>query len=143
VKRNQGGATAIEFCLVLITFLAVMLAIVDFARMLYTWNAANEAARAGARYAIVCDNTGFMTAVRTRMQAMLPNIQTITTTWDPAGCNPTSCIGVRVQITGMTYNFMSPIAGLADVGAIPMPTFATYVTREDMRSDANAGILCP
>jgi Flp pilus assembly protein TadG len=143
VKRSQSGATAVEFALVLVTFLAVTLAILDFSRMLFTWSAASEAARAGARYAAVCDNTGVAPLVVSKMQALLPQIQTANVTWDPPGCSPTTCVGVRVTITGMNYNFMSPIAGLARVGAIPMPNFATYVTREDMRQDANAAAICP
>lgn len=142
-RGNQDGATTVEFALVLIMFLAVVLGITDFARMLFTWNAANEATRAGARYAAVCDNTADAALVLGKMQAMLPNVQTASVTWDPPGCSPTTCVGVRVGITGLNYNFMSPLAGLAHVGAITMPTFATYLTREDMRQDANAATNCP
>jgi len=143
MKRSQRGATAVEFALVFIIFMAFSLVILDVARMLFTWNAANEAARAGARYAVVCDNTGNDALVLAKMQALLPQVQTIDVGWDPAGCNPTSCIGARVSITGLTYNFMSPMAGLANIGVIPMPSFATYMTREDMRQDPNAGAICP
>jgi len=142
-KQHQAGATAIEFALVLIMFLAVMLGITDFARMLFTWNAASEAARAGARYAAVCDGTASAGLVVAKMQAMLPQIQAADVGWDPPGCSPASCVGVRVTITGMNYNFMSPLAGLAQVGAIPMPNFATYLTREDMRQDTNSATICP
>lgn len=142
-RCRQDGATTVEFALVLIMFLAVVLGITDFARMLFTWNAANEATRAGARYAAVCDNTADAALVLAKMQAMLPNVQTASVTWDPPGCSPTTCVGVRVGITGLNYNFMSPLAGLAQVGAITMPTFATYLTREDMRQDANAATNCP
>jgi Flp pilus assembly protein TadG len=145
VKRKQAGATAVEFALVFITFLAFTLAILDVARMLFTWNAANEAARAGARYAVVCDNTGNKALVLAKMQTILPQVQdtNLTLAWDPPGCNPTSCTGVLVTITGLNYNFMSPIAGLAKVGIVSMPNFPTYLTREDMRQDANAGVICP
>jgi len=140
---KQRGATVIEFALVLVMFLAVMLGILDFGRMLFTWSAANEAARAGARYAAVCDNTADAGLVLAKMQALLPQVQTANIGWDPPGCSPTTCIGVRVTITGMNYNFMSPLAGLAQVGAIQMPTFATYLTREDMRQDPNSATICP
>lgn len=142
-RHKQGGATAVEFALVLIMFLAVVLGITDFSRMLFTWNAANEAARAGARYAAVCDNTADAALVLAKMQAVLPQVTTATIGWDPPGCSPSTCVGVRVQITGMNYNFISPLAGLTQVGAIAMPTFATYLTREDMRQDANSSTNCP
>jgi hypothetical protein len=143
VRCNQAGATAVEFALVLVTFLAVTLGILDFARMLFTWSSANEAARAGARYAAVCDNTASAALVLAKMRAVAPQVQAANIGWDPPGCSPTSCIGVRVTITGMNYNFMSPLAGLARVGAIPMPNFATYLTREDMRQDPNYATICP
>lgn len=143
MKRSERGATVVEFCLVLITYLAFLLAVVDVTRMLFTWNAANEATRAGARYAVVCDNKDYASAVLARMQAMLPQIQTANVSWDPPGCDARSCIGVRVSITGLNYQFISPIAGLANVGAITMPSFATYLTREDMRQDTNAAANCP
>lgn len=145
MKRKQAGATAVEFALVFITFIAFTLAILDVARMLFTWNAANEAARAGARYAVVCDNTASKAFVLAKMQGILPQVQdtNLTLAWDPPGCNATSCIGVLVTINGLNYNFMSPIAGLAKVGVVAMPNFATYLTREDMRQDANAGVICP
>ena len=56
-KSRQAGSTAVEFALVLLVFLTFLLGITDFSRMLYTWNAATEATRAGARYAVVCDDT--------------------------------------------------------------------------------------
>ena len=143
MNRRQGGATTIEFALVLIMFLAFTLVILDLARMLFTWNAANEATRAGARYAVVCDDTGDASLVLAKMQAMLPQITTANIVWDPAGCSPTSCVGVRVAVTGLNFNFMSPMAGLASLGVIPMPGFATYLTREDMRQDPNSATICP
>jgi len=143
VKREQAGATVVEFALVLITFLAFMFAILDFSRMLFTWSAVNEATRAGARYAAVCDSTANAALVLAKMQALAPQIQTANIGWDPPGCGPTSCIGVRVTVTGMNYNFITPIAGLARLGAIPMPNFATYLTREDMRQDTNSAAICP
>jgi Flp pilus assembly protein TadG len=142
-RHAQRGATAVEFALVFIIFMAFTLVILDLARMLFTWNAANEATRAGARYAVVCDSTGNAGLVVAKMQSLLPQITTASVAWDPVGCNPTSCVGVRVSVTGLNYNFMSPMAGLANLGVIQMPGFATYMTREDMRQDTNSATICP
>jgi Flp pilus assembly protein TadG len=57
MSKKQSGATAVEFALVLIVFLTFFLGITDFARMLFTWGAANEASRNGARFAAICDDT--------------------------------------------------------------------------------------
>ena len=81
--RAARGATMVEFALALIVFLMFLFGILDFSRMLFTWVAANEAARAGARYAAVCDDTTHQAQVLAHMQALLPQISTINTSWAP------------------------------------------------------------
>lgn len=142
MKNKQTGATVIEFALSLLIFLTFLLGITDFSRMLFTWSAANEAARMGARYAVVCDNTFNEAAVLARMQRLLPQISDITMVWEPAGCNSTSCAGVTVEITSLNYQWISPIAGLNALAPIPMPTFSTYLPREVMGQDPNSGSIC-
>jgi Flp pilus assembly protein TadG len=138
----QSGAVAVEFAFGLLIFFTFFLGITDFARMLFTWNAATEAARAGARYAVVCDNTTNQAAVLAKMQGMLPQISNIATTWVPAGCTPATCQGVTVTITGLNYQWISPVAGAAALAAIPMPTFSTYLPRERMRQDPHSNAIC-
>jgi Flp pilus assembly protein TadG len=140
--HRQAGATTVEFALALVIFLTFLLGITDFSRMLFTWSAANEATRAGARYAVVCDNTGNEAAVLARMQQLLPQISDITMNWIPNGCGPTTCEGVTVSITNLNYQWISPIAGLAALAAIPMPTFSTFLTREMMGQDPNSPAIC-
>lgn len=141
-QSNESGATTIEFALSLVLLLTFLLGIVDFSRMLFTWNAANEATRAGARYAVVCDGTSSSAAVLARMQAMLPQISAINVAWNPAGCDPTSCEGVTVSISNLNYQWVSPIAGMASRLPMPMPQFSTYLPREVMRQDPNSNTIC-
>jgi hypothetical protein len=141
-RIRQAGATTIEFALVLLIFLTFLLAVTDFSRMLFTWNAAAEATRAGARYAVVCDDTFNQAAVLARMQQMLPQITSINLAWTPAGCTHASCQGVTVTIVGLNYRWISPIAGLMAHAPIPMPTFETFLTREMMRQDPNSAAIC-
>lgn len=146
VKPKQRGATAVEFALVLLIFLTFLLAITDFSRMLYTWNAANEATRAGARFAAVCDDTASQAQVLAKMQTVLPQITNISLVWEDelgnTSCTPATCVGVTVTVVGLTYRWISPIAGLATLAPLPMPTFRTYLTREIMRQDPNSGTIC-
>jgi len=137
MKNRQLGATAVEFALVLVVFLTFLLGILDFSRMLFTWNAATEATRAGARYAAVCDDTQNAGLVLAKMQALLPQIQTINLAWTPAGCTTATCEGVTLTITNLNYQWISPIAGMAGLAAIPMPSFSTFLPREVMRQDPN------
>jgi Flp pilus assembly protein TadG len=142
MKRHAHGATTVEFALALLIFLTFLLGIVDFSRMLFTWSAAGEATRAGARYAVVCDDTGRKDAVLARMQALLPQVGDISLTWEPAGCTSTSCQGVTVTITSLDYQWISPIAGLARLASRAMPGFSTYLPREIMRQDPNSAAIC-
>lgn len=141
MKNRMAGSTTIEFSLGLLVFLMLVLGIVDFARMLFTWNAASEATRAGARYAVVCDDTGQQALVLARMQALLPQITTVSVAWTPAGCTATTCEGVTVGITGLNYQWISPIVGAA-APLIPMPSFSTFLPREVMRMDLHSPTIC-
>jgi Flp pilus assembly protein TadG len=141
LKNAQVGSTIVEFALVLLIFLMFLLGIVDFSRMLFTWNAATEATRAGARYAVVCDDTANQASVLSRMQQMLPQITAASVTWNPAGCTSTSCESVTVAITGMNHNWISPIPGVI-APTIPSAPFSTTLIREIMRQDPNSPAIC-
>ncbi len=146
-RHSQRGATAVEFALTLIFFLTVVLGILDFSRMLWTWNAANEATRWGARTAAVCDQ-GAAAVVR-NMQVFLPQLTTenVQVTWfDEAGqvsttCDATSCAGVEVRIRDLNYQWISPV-GFSTYGAIGMPGFSTYLPREVMGQDPESSTVC-
>ncbi|HVL75843.1 MAG TPA: TadE family protein [Noviherbaspirillum sp.] len=142
MRTKQSGATTVEFALSLLIFLTFLLGMTDFSRMLFMWNAASEAARMGARYAVVCSDGSGNAAVLARMQRLLPQIQSVDLTWTPSGCNVANCEGVTVTITNLNYQWISPIAGMSTLGAIPMPGFSTYLPREVMRQDPNSEAIC-
>ena len=131
----------------LLIFLTFLLAVTDFGRMLYTWNAAAEATRAGARYAAVCDSGSNKAQVLAKMQKMVPQLTdaNLSLAWqDELGnsCTPSTCMGVTVTVNNLTYRWISPIAGLAALAPFPMPTFKTFLTREMMRQDPNSPTIC-
>ncbi|MEJ6022100.1 TadE/TadG family type IV pilus assembly protein [Ramlibacter sp. PS4R-6] len=142
MKHRERGATTVEFALGLLLFLTFLLAVTDLGRMLFTWNAAAEATRAGARYAVVCDDTTQSAAVLSRMQLLLPQITSASVTWAPAGCVPSTCEGVTVAVTGLNYQWISPVAGVAARAAVAMPAFSTSLPRERMRQDPNSATAC-
>ena len=147
-RSCQRGSTAVEFALVMLLFLTFLLAVTDFGRMLYTWNAAAEATRAGARYAAVCDAAGANKAqVLAKMQYFMPQLTdaNLSVVWedeDGNSCTPSTCMGVTVTVNNLTYRWISPIAGAAALAPFPMPTFKTFLTREIMRQDANSPTIC-
>lgn len=154
-RLAQRGAALIEFALGLLIFLMFLLGVVDFSRLLYTWTAANEATRAGARYAVVCTNPQYANSknlVLGQMTPWLPQLTSsnVTIDWyDPAGnksttCDSTSCGGVRVRIdpqAPLKFQWIAPVVGQA-IQQIPMPEFATYLPREIMRQDPNSSTAC-
>lgn len=147
MKTRQLGATILEFALVLIIFLGFFLGITDFARMLWTWNAANEATRWGARVSVVCDKGA--TAVLTDMQKFLPQLTAanIQIDWyDAAGsvsstCDHTNCAGVNVKIVDLNYHWISPL-GYSNLPDMLMSGSSTYLPREIMGQDPNSSSVC-
>jgi Flp pilus assembly protein TadG len=141
LKSRVSGSTAVEFALVLVIFWMFLFGILDFTRMLFTWGAANEASRDGARYAAICDDTANKAKVLLRMQRILPQIQDINLTWSPVGCTVSTCEGVNLTITSLNYQWISPLFGQGPLAAIAMPTFSTYSPREVMRQDITAASI--
>lgn len=141
MKPSEGGAVIIEFTLVLLLFLMFVFGLVDFSRLLYTWQVANEATREGARYAVACadtTNTDDIARTKARMTALMPelNAANINVVWEPALCDRTTCEAVTVSITDMQFNWISPIPGATAKPLILMPGFSTYLQREMMSYNA-------
>jgi Flp pilus assembly pilin Flp len=53
LRRSEDGAVAIELAVVITLFLALVIGIVDFALLFYTWNSMQYASQQGARYAMI------------------------------------------------------------------------------------------
>jgi TadE-like protein len=51
--KNQEGSTVAEFAIVAGLFFMIIFGIIEFGRLLYTHNALTDAARRGARYAVL------------------------------------------------------------------------------------------
>ncbi|MCC6071734.1 TadE family protein [Massilia sp. GCM10020059] len=141
MKADQAGATTVELALVLVVFFMFLLGVTDFSRMLFTWNAATEATRLGARLAVVCADPANEAQVLQKMRMMVPEIAAVDLEWAPGGCDAASCEGVTVTITALDYRWISPIAG-AVMPVRSLPTFSTYLPREMMRQDPNNALIC-
>jgi Flp pilus assembly protein TadG len=53
-QRSQAGITTVEFAIIGLVAMIVLLAVLEFSRLLFVANALNEATRRGARMATVC-----------------------------------------------------------------------------------------
>jgi Flp pilus assembly protein TadG len=132
MNAKQSGSTTVEFALVFLPFLMFLLGVLDFSRMLYTWQGTNAATRIGARYAVVCAAPGDNSRILARMQQVMPQVAAINVAWEPAGCNASTCEAVTVSVTGMSFKWISPIPNALAQPLVLMPGFSTYLPREMM-----------
>lgn len=137
---RQRGATAVEFALVAMMFFMLLLGIIEMGRVFFTWNRAAETTRLGARVAVVCnqDDNGILT----NMQRMMPDLAAgqVQIDYQPAGCDSNTCLTVTVSVDNYSITPMIPLLPVA----LPIPSFATTLTRESMRSaiDGNPNPVC-
>jgi Flp pilus assembly protein TadG len=136
--KRQSGVAAVEFAVVAALFFTLLIGIMEMGRLLWTWNAAVEATRLGARLAVVCTmNDG---AIASRMRQMLPALTTTNIDIDYLNppfaentCTIDNCKAVRVRLTGYTHVAVIPFVPLS----LPIPTFQTTLPREAMSSTGN------
>ena len=132
-KNSERGATLVEFSIAATVFLTVMFGVIEFGRALWTHNALTDAARRGARYAVV------------HKQIEIADVKNVVVYGDPAGgtkpvvenlttdnvqvnYNGFTLDGgtVQVTITGYEFNFVVPIVSTK----IQMPNYTTTLTGE-------------
>lgn len=130
-RGRQRGATAVEFALCAAIFLMMLLGAGEVGRLLWTWNAAGEATRLGARLAVVCDMND--ADIKTRMRTMLGTLTNANIQLSyPAGM-------VTVTITGYTHHTFIPFVAMN----VAMPALRTTLSRESMQSIDAAGTANP
>ncbi|HKG61684.1 MAG TPA: TadE/TadG family type IV pilus assembly protein [Pyrinomonadaceae bacterium] len=82
-RRGERGTTIAEFAVISAVFFMIIFGIIEFGRLLYTHNALTDAARRGARYAVLHHET-------TADEACVKNIVVYGETHvDPKTCLPT------------------------------------------------------
>jgi Flp pilus assembly protein TadG len=132
-KKNQRGSTLVEFAIGATVFLTVMFAVIEFGRALWVHNALSDAARRGARFAVV-NLAGSDAAIKNVVVygnpagGTRPLVDNLTTT----NVNVTrSGFGLAagtatVSITNYQFQFVLPIVSTS----IQMPNYATTLTAE-------------
>lgn len=132
-KNRERGSTLVEFSIAATVFLTVMFGVIEFGRALWTHNALTDAARRGARYAVV------------HKQIEIADVKNVVVYGDPAGGTKPVVENlttdnvqvnysgftldggtVQVTITGYEFNFVVPIVSTK----IQMPNYSTTLTGE-------------
>ncbi len=132
-KRNESGATLVEFSIGATVFLLAMFTVIEFGRALWVHNALSDAARRGARYAVLHsasnDNQVKNVVVYgdpaggTKPLVNDLTIDNVEVTYSNFGLNDGTA---TVRITDYQFKFVVPIVSTA----IQMPSYATTLTAE-------------
>jgi hypothetical protein len=141
---NEQGAELVEFAFVFPTLLLVMLGIIDFGFLFQRYEVVTNAAREGARVAIL---PGYADAdVTARVDqylgaAGLTGTRTVTVGAAAPVPVGSQCITVRPVTVGYQHNFLflGPILGLMGGGSL---TNKTLTATSSMRTELAAG-ACP
>jgi Flp pilus assembly protein TadG len=149
VKRHghaQRGAIVVETALVSLVLFTMLFGVIEMGRLLWTWNAAVEATRLGARLAATCEvqatspstaDNVIKTQMRTRLSALKPENIVISYLAPPAAantCTAGTCQAVRVALVNVEHQTLIPLLA----PRVRMPAFSTTLRRERMSSAGNA-----
>ena len=131
-RKTERGASLLEFAIAATVFLTVLFAVVEFGRALWVHNALTDAARRGARYAVLHKATDIDDVKKivvygdlTSTTPLLENLSTsnVTVTYNAFNLD-TGTATVFIH----DYQFQ-PILPLV-FGAITMPNYTTTLTGE-------------
>ncbi|HKO95579.1 MAG TPA: TadE/TadG family type IV pilus assembly protein [Pyrinomonadaceae bacterium] len=139
-KDNERGAALVEFSIAATVFVMVLFAVIEFGRAAWTHNALADAARRGARYAVVNgtaneDNVKNVVVYGDPDGGTKPVVDGLTTDnvvvdYEGFGLDVGT---VQVTIINYKFNFVVPVVGTK----IDMPNYTTTLTGE------SAGTLPP
>jgi TadE-like protein len=151
--RSERGAELIEFALVFPVLLMVVLGIVDFGFLFQRMEVVTNAAREGARIAVLpgyatadvearaCNYmvTGGIPLLPAAAPCPLPTNATIAVTdvSIPTGAGGPNLTGKRVQVTYThSYIFIGPIAGWFGGSFTTVPVSAVSIMRDEVATPA-------
>jgi Flp pilus assembly protein TadG len=131
-RNNERGSTLVEFSIGVLVFATAMFAVLEFGRVLWAHNALTDAARRGARYAVLHAETDvdqvknvivFGDAAGTG-NPMLPNLakEDVDVEYTGFGLND----GTVTVTIDYEFQLLIPIIGTT----ITMPTYSTTLSGE-------------
>ncbi|MFB0836377.1 MULTISPECIES: TadE/TadG family type IV pilus assembly protein [unclassified Arthrobacter] len=110
-KRNEEGAAAVEFALILPVLLLILIGIIEFSLAFNAQLSLNQAAREGARYMAIHNNAGdAATAAGNAAGRLAP--ASVSTTFSFTGGGTTCAAGK--QVTATTSYTLTTVTGFLD-----------------------------
>ena len=140
-RTGEQGATMAEFAIISVVFFMIIFGIIEFGRLFYTHNALTDAARRGARFAVLHDKVDIDCVKKvvvfgeanvnpsTCAATGPPLINGLTTTNVIVTYTPvfeTNMGTATVEITNYTFNLSIPFARQT----LTMPKYLTTLTAE-------------
>ncbi len=133
LRRDQGGATAVEFSLVALPFLLLLLGCIEFSRLIWTQNVLQQVALSGVRCMALssgsCASAGAYDAsmtlavIESDAQKMGVTLQNSDIMLD----NSTTCGGVAgFSSVTLNYTFQSPVPLLPMLSSRAMKISACF-----------------
>lgn len=134
-KSNERGTTLVEFSIAATVFLTAMFGVIEFGRALWVHNALADAARKGARYAVL-HSANDVAEVKNVVvygdpaggtKTTVPNLTTanVTVNYSDFALNRGT---VTVSVTNYQFQFVIPLVGTT----ITMPGYTTTLTGESV-----------
>lgn len=132
VRNHQRGSVIVETALSAVLFFGLVLGVVEFGRLGYTYATAVEATRLGARIAVVC-GSGANAVIKTRMIALVPQLSASDITISPPAAGGPVTVSINA---GVSVHLSIPL------GAInaPLPAFSTSLMPEFMATATPSGV---
>lgn len=134
-QSNERGTTLVEFSIAAAVFLTSMFGVIEFGRALWVHNALADAARRGARYAVLHSANDVADVKNVVVygdpaggtKSTVPNLtaDNVTVTYSNFALNKGTA---TVTITGYQFEFVIPIVGTT----ITMPNYTTTLTGESV-----------
>jgi Flp pilus assembly protein TadG len=134
-KSNERGSTLVEFAIAATVFLTAVFGVIEFGRALWVHNALSDAARRGARYAVLhsaddIDQVKNVVVYGDPAGGTEPLVSDLTTdnvtvTYSDFGVNHGT---VTVSVEDYQFQFVIPVVGTT----ITMPKYATTLAGESI-----------
>ena len=135
-RQDEKGSTLVEYAIGASVFIMAIFAVLEFGRALWAHNALTDAARRGARYAVlhksnIAEDTNIKNLVvygnvAGGTQPLLPDLSTANVTVTRSSDFSVNQGTATVSITGYEFKFVLPMLPKK----ITMPSYSTTLTGE-------------
>jgi Flp pilus assembly protein TadG len=133
-KQDEKGSTLVEYAIGATVFIMAIFAVLEFGRALWAHNALTDAARRGARYAVL-NTPDKDTQIKNLVvygnpaggtKPLVPGLSTSNVTVSRSGDFSVNSGTATVSITGYQFKFVLPMLPKK----ITMPSYSTTLTGE-------------